>query len=88
MTRSGVVGVASGALALLAVLVSFVRAFSDVAADGGPVMRGSALAVVLGLAAVVAGLAARGSESRLAGWALGLAGMTAVALAALWALAA
>lgn len=86
MTRSGVVGVASGALALLAVLVSFVRAFSDVSADGGPIMRGSALGVALGLAAVVGGMAARGS--RLSGWALGLAGMTAVALAALWALAA
>ena len=86
MTRSGIVGVGSGALALLAVLVSFVRAVSDVTADGGPVMRGSALAVVLGLAAVIAGLAGRGS--RLAGWSLGLAGMTAVGLAALWALAA
>lgn len=88
MTRSGLVGVTSGALALLAVLVSFVRAFSDVSAEGEAVMRGSALALVLGLAAVMSGLAARGSESRLAGWALGLAGMTVVALAALWALAA
>lgn len=88
MTRSGLVGVASGALALLAVLVSFVRAFSDVAAEGEAVMRGTVLAFALGLAAVVGGLVARGSESRLAGWALGLAGMTAVGLAALWALAA
>jgi hypothetical protein len=88
MTRSGVVGVASGALALLALLVSFVRAFSHVSAEGEIVMRGSVLAIVLGFAAVVAGLAARGSDSRLAGWALGLAGMTAVGLAALWALAA